>query len=112
MGAQFWKTAVLCLSVGCLLNTSKGATQTWSGIVAATPPVITGATLVGGNLVIVDTNGKANAGYTVLTSTNLTLPLAGWSVATTGSFSGNGRFTNTLSAVSADPKRFYLLRLP
>jgi hypothetical protein len=77
------------------------------------PPTIGSITLSGGQIIISGTNnaGVAGNGYSVLTSTNLALPLTSWSVLTQGTFGANGSFsfTNTLGTNSA---QFFVLRLP
>ncbi|HXA44242.1 MAG TPA: hypothetical protein VNZ25_01950, partial [Candidatus Angelobacter sp.] len=58
------------------------------------------------------TNGSPLAGYSVLTTTNITTPLANWTLSSTGSFDASGAFsvTNTISSGSA--QRFYMIRMP
>jgi len=69
-------------------------------------------TLSGTNLVIVGTHGEANGGYTVLTSTNVALPLSHWVANTSGTFDGNGDATITIPARAAAPAQFFILREP
>ena len=79
--------------------------------VAAPPPVITRIGLSGTTLVISGTNGLAGAQYNVLTTTNLMLPLADWTVLPTNTFTaGNFTITNTVNAMA--PQSFYIIRLP
>jgi hypothetical protein len=48
----------------------------------------------------------------VLTSTNITVPLAQWTTVTTGNFDGSGNFTYTVSGAlsSGSPQQFYILK--
>jgi len=75
------------------------------------PPYITSINLSGTSLVINGTNGSAGQQFTVLSSTNLTLPLASWTPVSTNTFSGgNFSVTNTLSTIA--PQSFFIIRLP
>jgi autotransporter-associated beta strand protein len=80
--------------------------------VAPSQPVISNTKVLGGNLIFGGTNGSPLAGYSVLTTTNITTPLANWTLSSTGSFDSSGAFsvTNTISAGSA--QRFYMIRMP
>jgi autotransporter-associated beta strand protein len=79
--------------------TTAGLTNGVLGVIAAAPPEIGSIQLVGGNLVVQGGGGSAHAGYYVLTSTNLALPLSQWTPITTNVFDGNGNFifTNSLN---------------
>jgi hypothetical protein len=75
-------------------------------------PNITGISLAKTNLIFTVTNGITNATYTVLMSTNVVSPLAGWivvatNVATGGSFT----FTATNAASATAPQRFFILQV-
>jgi uncharacterized repeat protein (TIGR03803 family) len=78
------------------------------------PPalMITSITLAGTNLVLAAANGMANQTYTLLTSTNLALPLAEWIPAATNVLSTNGNFTITATNAVAPlmPQQFYILQ--
>jgi hypothetical protein len=66
----------------------------------------------GGNFIITGTNNLGPGGtYHVLASTNLLLPLTSWTVLTSGSFDGNGKFSFT-NPVGTNSRQFYLLREP
>ncbi|HEY4416498.1 MAG TPA: autotransporter-associated beta strand repeat-containing protein [Verrucomicrobiae bacterium] len=75
------------------------------------PPGITGITLSGTSLVINGTNGVAGEAYTVLTSTNVAMPLSQWTVLTTNTFTA-GSFSLTNTVNSSAPQSFYTLRVP
>jgi len=74
-------------------------------------PRINSVTLVGTNLVISGTNGTTSGNYYVLASTNVALPLAGWTPVATNAFSG-GNFIFTNAITPGVSQQFYLLRLP
>ncbi len=90
-------------------NPATGVLSIVSGV---TPqPGITGISLSGTSLVISGTNGLAGEQYNVLTTTNLALPLADWTVLPTGTFTtGSFSITNTVNATA--PRSFYLIRVP
>jgi hypothetical protein len=76
------------------------------------PPLITAFKISGGNLVVTGTNGTAGANYSVLTSTNLALPLANWTAIATNQFGPGGavNFTNPLNPNL--PQTYFRLRVP
>jgi hypothetical protein len=64
----------------------------------------------GATLVINGTNGTAGLQYSVLTSTNLALPLSQWTSMTTNTFAG-GSFSVTNTVTSTAPQSYYALQL-
>jgi hypothetical protein len=84
-----------------------------AGVASATPaqPHITSVNLSGTTLIINGTNGTAGLQFEVLTSTNVTVPLANWTSISTNTFSGsNFSVTNTVNSTA--PQNFFLLRVP
>ncbi|MFN3407978.1 MAG: beta strand repeat-containing protein [Limisphaerales bacterium] len=76
------------------------------------PPTISQITVGGGNVILSGTNNAGPGGtYQLLTSTNVALPLASWTVLTNGTFDGSGNFALT-NAISPEPKRFFILQVP
>lgn len=74
-------------------------------------PEITGINMSGTSLEISGTNGTAGLQYTLLTSTNLTLPVSQWTPITTNTFaSGNFSITNLMN--SGASQRFYIMEVP
>jgi glucose/arabinose dehydrogenase len=86
-------------------------TLTLSTPPSANPPLLEETKFVDGNIVFHAVNGSPGRVLYVLSSTNLTLPLADWTVITTNILdaSGNFTFTNTLDGA---PARFYRIQLP
>jgi hypothetical protein len=73
-------------------------------------PTITGIAVNGTTLVMMATNGPANAAFVLLASTNLTLPLPQWTPVLTNSFDQNGNVSLSTNVVnSANPQEFYAL---
>jgi hypothetical protein len=57
--------------------------------------------------------GNANGTYSVLTSTNITLPATNWTVLATGQpLDANGNFNYTVSNAPGTPQQFYLIKVP
>jgi len=76
------------------------------------PPVLAAPYVSGGNLILTGTGGTPNAGYTLLTSTNVTAPLSNWTTNSTGSLDGSGAISNSIPVDVTQPTRFFRLRLP
>lgn len=74
-------------------------------------PQIDGVTVADGNIIFSGTGGPPNGTYYVLTSTNVALPLANWSRATTNLFDATGAFSVTNAVNPSVPQQFYLLQL-
>ena len=75
------------------------------------PPVITGISFSGPNLMLTGTNGLNGEILYTLTSTDLAQPLSQWQSVATNVLSANGNFslTATNAVTSAAPQQFYIL---
>jgi autotransporter-associated beta strand protein len=73
-------------------------------------PVINSVVLTGAGLVLSGTNGPIGGTYSILTSTNLALPLSSWTTNATGTFSLTGTFSVT-NTVGVSPS-FFVVRVP
>lgn len=76
----------------------------------ATQPSFTTSSLVGTNLVLSGAGGPPYLGYTVFSSSDLTLPVAVWSPAGTGNFKGDGSFVFTTPIDPNGPQLFYAVQ--
>jgi autotransporter-associated beta strand protein len=74
-------------------------------------PVVNSVTVSDGRLILQGTNGVALGTYSILTSTNLALPLASWLTNATGLFTTGGAFSNAIS-ISIQAQSFYLIKQP
>lgn len=86
-------------------------TDTITGyIVVSSVPQIASAKFAAGQFILSGTNVPPGVQYRILTSTNLTLPLAGWTPVATNTFLSNGSYsyTNTTSK----PTGFFRLVSP
>ncbi|HWY75406.1 MAG TPA: immunoglobulin domain-containing protein [Verrucomicrobiae bacterium] len=97
--------------------TSPSGENGWEGytelqIFGVKPFSVTSTRASGGNLIITGTGGSPGGGYTVLTATNVSTPLAQWTTNSTGSFDGTGSFSNSIPIVPSVPRSFYRIRIP
>ncbi|HXB59359.1 MAG TPA: choice-of-anchor Q domain-containing protein [Candidatus Acidoferrales bacterium] len=102
-------------SPGLIVTNSLGLALGVSGpAIAVYLPTLTDISLSGNNLTLSGTNGFSGVTYTLLTSTNLALPLSQWTSLVTNTCNANGAFSLTLTNVLNPPVpgQFYLLRVP
>jgi hypothetical protein len=78
--------------------------------VAKSQPVIRSINSSGGNLIFSGTGGTANGSYSVLTTTNLTPPMANWTALLTNSFDAAGSFSVTNAINFGTPQLFYRIK--
>jgi hypothetical protein len=81
-------------------------------VIIASRPQFASASVSGTNVVFAGAGGISNGTFTVLTSTNLTLPITNWVPLLTNQFDATGNFLFTNSVNPALPQRFYMLRVP
>jgi autotransporter-associated beta strand protein len=101
-GSQSWNTANLYVN-GTISVVGSAGGLSFSSIKTS-----------GNNIVLSATGGTPGGPVSVLTTTNLLLPLSQWSTLTTGSFDSNGNYTNTVTGAvtSGLRQQFYLLQVP
>lgn len=92
---------------GLRWNTAELAVSGTLGIIAG--PQFTQISAVGGNVQL-SGSGAAHGSYQILTSPDISLPLAQWTVLTSGTFDDNGQFTH--SDPAGPNAKFYLLVTP
>ncbi len=73
-------------------------------------PLISNIRLAGGNLVLTGRGGAPGAGYSVVVSTNFSLPLGAWTALAGNKFDNDGNFSFTNGP--SGPWRAYRLRVP
>jgi hypothetical protein len=107
-----WEVANLLYSTpsdaGVIVGTFKFAGYT----APLTTPVVNQVTLSGSNLIIRASNGLPDSVFSVITSTNLALPVAEWSTTASGVFDGSGTSSNSISVNLAEPARFFRISQP
>jgi len=92
-----------------LLGQSIAVTQAGAGV---TPPTLTGLQVLGGGAVQFSFTNVLNASFTVLSTTNLALPLSNWTVVGAASNLGAGQFQVNLQPPANAPQSFYTIRSP
>lgn len=78
----------------------------------APPPAITNvdfSMFSNGTITLNADNGLANGPVTVLTTTNLSLPISEWTTAATSTFDGNGNLSLPITVDPTLPQNFFLL---
>jgi uncharacterized repeat protein (TIGR03803 family) len=65
----------------------------------------------GGSVLLTGT-GPANGSYRLWASTDLSLPVASWTLLTSAPFDSNGNFSYTDTDTATNPSRFYQLSMP
>jgi autotransporter-associated beta strand protein len=73
-------------------------------------PTIISTKIIGGNLIFNGIGGAAKGTYYVLTTTNLTTPLADWTLVATNLFDASGNFIATNTIDSNSTQQFYRLK--
>jgi hypothetical protein len=101
--------------VRATVSTDTNRTVAWTVSFSGPPtqrPTISDVAQNGGNLVIAGTQGIWNGQYYLLTSTNLNLPLANWTIAGSNFFDENGNFRLTNAIPPGARQSFYCVALP
>jgi len=102
-----------------ILPTTPGAFLAWDTStlntdgtlrVVAGVPKFSAPLLSGGNLILTGTRGVPGGDYSILSSTNLGLPIASWTLLGSNVFDASGNFSFTNSIDPAKPQQFYLIR--
>jgi autotransporter-associated beta strand protein len=110
---SFASITLPALGAGLVWQTNLSVNGTISVVSATSPtPVINSFLQSGGNLIFSGTNGSAGGTYYVLTSTNLTVPLASWTRLSTNTFGAAGTFSVTNPIVPGVPASFFILEIP
>ena len=82
-------------------------------VVVAQPQIsISGVVQSGTNLVFDVSGGSPGGAYTLLSSTNVMLPLSSWATNSTGFFDALGGSTLTRGINSDEAHRYYKVRVP
>ncbi len=94
-------------------NTSQLTVNGQISVTGTSKPAITNvdfSQLPAGSITINANNGAPNGPVTILTSTNLTLPLSSWTTVIATTFDGNGNLSQSITVDPALPQSFYLLQ--
>ncbi len=104
---NFAPVTILPAGTGTFNPTTGELTITSSGIVTLNPVAVSG-----GKLILTGNGGTAGGNYTVLTSTNVATPVAGWTTNVSGTLDGSGAFSNAIPISVSEPLRFFRIRMP
>jgi autotransporter-associated beta strand protein len=98
---------------GLAWNTNNLAVNgTLAVVMGKVQPEFKTATLGNTNLILTASGGAAGVGYSILFSTNLTMPFVNWSLINTGLWDINGNFTLTNGISPGAPAGFYIFHVP
>jgi autotransporter-associated beta strand protein len=97
--------------VGVLNTNTPGQVKLVVQLPSAPPPMISGITVSGENLILSAT-GPTNGTVYVLSTANVSLPRSLWTRVMTNQFDGAGKFVFTSSINSGIAANFYCLQLP
>ena len=74
------------------------------------PGSFSGISVSGTTLTLIATNGTPNGPWTLLSSTNVALPLTQWGTNSTGTYDGSGNLNMTLLNTATNPADFFILK--
>jgi hypothetical protein len=80
-------------------------------IIGPSVPGFSAISRSGTNLILSGTNGPLNGSYTVLTATNVALPLSNWVSIATNQFDLFGGFSFTNAIIPEIPQQFFQLEV-
>ncbi len=104
---NFASVTILPAGSGTFNPATGELTITSAGAPTLHPPIISG-----GNLILTGSGGTAGGSYTLLTTTNVALPVSAWTTNTIGTFDSSGAFSNSISAGASNAATFFRLRVP
>jgi hypothetical protein len=90
------------------INTTAGAINLT--IVPLSTPILSTFNASADTVTLSGSGGAVGGGYRVLSSTDLTIPLANWTVAGSGTFDNLGHFSITIS--KSAPRMYYIISAP
>jgi hypothetical protein len=111
-GAMQIDQALFLLDSSAVVGTTFGSFTLTATIAPVPQPFIAQLTVDATTATLQITNGIPASSYTVLTTTNLALPITSWEVAATGTFADDGNTTNALPIIAGEAARFFRLQQP
>jgi hypothetical protein len=97
------------------IQDSLGATTVGTNfiqVIAPVLPTVSAPVQSNGNVVMSGAGGTPGGTYTILGSDDLTVPTSAWSVVSTGTFDGTGKFSATLPNYPGSTDMYYVLVVP
>jgi fibronectin-binding autotransporter adhesin len=105
--------ATMGVSGGGVTWTNNGGNGTITVVATTVPqPAITGVTPAGSNLTLSGSGGPAFGAFQVVSSTDVSVPLANWTVEATSVFDGTGNFSVSVPIQTGVPQKFYAVVVP
>ena len=101
----------LSAGLGWNTNSLSNGTIAVMTTVVSNPPTFSNVRLSGGTLILSGANGTPSAQYRILTSTNVSLPLANWTPVVTNTFAVDGSYSYT-NTVATNNAGFFILITP
>jgi autotransporter-associated beta strand protein len=110
---SFTSLSLPALSPGLAWNVSTLNSDGWLRVVGSNAaPVIDSVSINSNEVVITGSGGAPGTTYSVVTATNVALPLPQWSSIATNAFDAGGNFAFTNTIAPADGQQFFRLRVP
>jgi hypothetical protein len=100
------------LDSSAIPGTVIGSLTLTATIAPVPPPFITQLIVDANNATLQATNGVPAGSYTVLSSTNLALPMTSWDIAATGTFADDGNTTNSIPVTAGEATQYFRLQQP
>lgn len=103
----------IILPANATWDTSKLAVNGTIRVTSSTgPPVLGGANFsqLSSGSITLSASGNPGAAVSVLSSTNVALPLVQWTTAASGNFDSNGNYNPTISVNPAAPQQYFILQ--
>ncbi|MFO1476426.1 MAG: hypothetical protein U1F98_07230 [Verrucomicrobiota bacterium] len=111
-GALRIDQGLFLLDQTAVVGTTFGSFTLTATIAPVPPPVIEQLTVDATTATLQASDGIPAGSYTVLTTTNLALPMSSWDVAATGTFADDGNTTNAIPIIAGEAARFFRLQQP
>jgi hypothetical protein len=92
------------------LNSATNTTTVTVNTTSSAPGKFSGISVSGTSLTLSVTNGTPLGSWTLLQSTNLTLPLSQWPTNRTGTYDGSGNLSTNIPGAATNPLMFYILK--
>lgn len=111
-GGSFDEVNLPALPGGLSWDQSTLTTAGTLSIGTATPPGISAITRDGDNYTVTGSSGHSGAGYSIVKSIDVALPVAQWVEVGTGTMGSAGEFSIKFPVTPGEPQAFYLIRIP
>jgi fibronectin-binding autotransporter adhesin len=111
-GTGHFSSITVLSSTGSYTGTFSAATGILTIGAGATAPILNSPKVASGNLILTGSGGTPAGTYSLLSSTNVTIPIGQWITNTTGVFDGSGDFSNSIPISHSTPAQFFDVKTP